>query len=37
MAEYNFVDNTFIKAFGISEDDALKSRVMFFDLKMITA
>ena len=23
-------------AFGISEDDILKSRVMFFDLKMIT-
>lgn len=24
-------------AFGISEDDVLRSRVMFFDLKMITA
>lgn len=24
-------------AFGISEDDALRSRVMFLDLKMITA
>lgn len=23
-------------AFGISEDDVLRSRVMFFDLKMIT-
>lgn len=24
-------------AFGISENDALRSRIMFFDLKMITA